>query len=214
MKRYTILTLRCPSQPRRGVSNSVGQRPTKRCTHIFKPCKGASLFAHALTGLRNSFAHNRRALPYAIAYAPSGLREIGRRCPRQVARAESPKHTSVGQRPTFGQRCVTKAVGLAQGRATASRLAVKQCARLSALNVFFNADVGRCPTLVCLGLSALGSARRPRRAFVGMAGTPCATLKRLGGTPSPYLHGGDAMRYLRSKWGWSNFVETKKRKGE
>jgi len=46
-----------------------------------------------------------------------------------------------------------------KGRATASRLAVKQCARLSALKFLFHANVGRCPTLVCSGLSALAARR-------------------------------------------------------
>jgi len=67
-------------------------------------------------------------------------------------RAGSPKHTSVGQRPTNRQRHFIKAESLAHHYHCL-------CARLTALNTFFHANVGRCPTLVCLGLSAL-TARR------------------------------------------------------
>ena len=84
----------------------------------------------------------RRSNP-AEAMPFSGL--LRRSAPRNdgaVVRAESPEHTSVGQRPTFGQRNVIKAVSLAHYGGCL-------CARLSALNTLFCANVGRCPTLIC-----------------------------------------------------------------
>ena len=89
-------------------------------------------------------------------------RECGRLGRCALSAKKSPggaAHTSVGQRPTFGQRRAIKAVSLEH-----SHLRFL-CARLTALNTRFRANVGRCPTLVCSALSGLaahGDMRPPR----------------------------------------------------
>jgi len=71
------------------------------------------------------------------------------------SKAESLIHTSVGQRPTFWQRNVIKAVSLAHDAARRDAVALP-CSRLTALNILLRTDVGRCPTLVCSRPLALG----------------------------------------------------------
>ena len=70
---------------------------------------------------------------------------IAGRCPTDM---QGTRLRSVGQRPTYRQHNVIKAVSLAHKQ-------VSQCARLTALNFLFHANVGRCPTLVSSRLSAL-----------------------------------------------------------
>ena len=113
---------------------------------------------------------------------------------RENKRRNSRKTMSCLELQTFIRCFIHKAVSLVQGRATASRLAVKQCARPSALNIRFHANVGRCPTLVCVRPSALGlryRAESPTGNSVGQRPTsgdapvskPCKGASK---TPTPF----------------------------
>ena len=65
---------------------------------------------------------------------------------------ERVEYTSVGQRPTLGAHSKIKAVGLAHFSGHVARL-FAMCKAFS-LDSVARRDVGRCPTLVCVRLSA------------------------------------------------------------
>ena len=101
-------------------------------------------------------------------------------CRAHFKRAESPTGTSVGRSPTFGAKRILSPV-----RAKATRLTPFQ-----GLFFFTPCFVGRCPTLVPAGLSALsgGSPGRLRPTFFTARRDAVALpFLRLGGMPSPYL---------------------------
>jgi len=75
-------------------------------------------------------------------------------------RAESPAHTSVGQRPTYGTPHEFKAVSLAHFSGYAVRL-FTMCKAFS-LDGFARRNVGRCPTLICVALSGQRQVMRIR----------------------------------------------------
>ena len=71
----SALTCYCHTKPQGGVSNSVGQRPTSRVSKNTSPVRAWAVKACALTGLEFLFDPIRRALPYAVASAPLGLKK-------------------------------------------------------------------------------------------------------------------------------------------
>gem|GEM_PF-3881356 len=194
--------LRRAERPERAAHISVGQRPTiwrheaikaESLVHKQAP-KCARLSAliilfHANVGRCPTLVYSRlsalglRRLQQSLEISPFGSagevlkfeRSKVLKLKTELRRAESPEraaHTSVGQRPTFWRHEAIKAESLVHKQAP-------KCARPTALIILFHANVGRCPTLVCIALSGRNPVEKPLK-------TTClgVRLVRMGRCPT------------------------------